>query len=118
MPESHDNCRAMIARPTAMTVILMAAALSGCALTDDSAGRIFVQPDRYVLYSCKELAQTMKTVNARQQELEGLMAKAGSDSSGRVVSSLAYGPEYAQLHGQMNELHRTSSEKHCKFSPG
>lgn len=116
MPKSCDSSRAMFVRPTLTAALLIATALSGCAVTDDSAGRLFVQPDRYVLYSCKELAETLKTVSARQLELERLMAKAGSDSGGQLVSDLAYGPEHAQLRGQMNELQRTFAEKHCKFS--
>ena len=118
MPESCGSSPGMFARPTLVACLLMAAAVSGCAFSDDSAGRLFVQPDRYVLYSCKEIAREMQTVGVRQLELERLMAKAGTDSSGRFVSDLAYGPEYAQLRGQMSELHRTSGEKHCKFSPG
>jgi hypothetical protein len=97
---------------------LAASILCGCAMSDDNAGRFLVQPDRYVLYSCKELAAAAQANATRQQELEKLMAKAGVDSSGQFVSNLAYRPEYAQLRGQMNELRRTSDEKNCKFTPG
>jgi hypothetical protein len=108
----------MFARIAPIPALLMAAGLSACAVTDEKAGRFFVQPDRYVLYNCREIAQAIQTVGARQLELERLIARAGSDASGRFVSELAYGPEYAQLRGQMSELNRTSTEKHCKFSSG
>lgn len=70
--------------------------------------------DRQV--SCRELAEVAQTISARQLELEGLMAKAGPDASGRFVSTIAYRPEYLQLRGQMNEIRRTSTEKKCKFN--
>ena len=105
----------MIAR--AHLMIVAAALLAGCAMSDDSAGRLLVQPDRYVLYSCRELAEAAQAINVRQLELERLMAKAGSDSSGQFVSNLSYRPEYTQLRGQMNELQRSAAEKNCKFNP-
>jgi hypothetical protein len=96
---------------------LAAALLSGCAASDDASGRFFVQPDRYQLYSCRELAEAAQGIASRQLELEGLMAKAAPDASGRFVSTMAYRPEYLQLRGLMNEIHKTSAEKKCKFSP-
>ena len=93
------------------------ALLSGCAASDDASGRFLVQPDRYQLYSCRELAEAAQGIGARQLELEGLMAKAGSDASGHFVSTIAYRPEYLQLRGQMNEIRKTSAEKKCKFNP-
>ena len=85
--------------------------LSGCAASDDASGRFLVQPDRYQLYSCRELSEAAQAIGARQRELEGLMAKAGPDASGRFVSTIAYRPEYLQLRGQMN-----ATEKKCKFN--
>ncbi|HEY7229469.1 MAG TPA: twin-arginine translocation pathway signal [Pseudolabrys sp.] len=107
----------MSARTSLITAVSAIALLSGCAASDDTAGRFFVQPDKYVLYSCKELAEATQNVAARQLELEKLMARAETDSSGRLMSDLAYRPEYSQLRGQMNELRRTSAEKNCKFTP-
>lgn len=100
-----------------MTGLLIAATLSGCTASYDSAGRFLVPPDRYVLYNCRELAEATRANGLRQVELERLMTKAGADSSGQFVGNLAYGPEYAQLRGQMNELRRTATEKNCKFNP-
>jgi|ERR1044071_4344922 hypothetical protein len=91
--------------------------LCGCAASDDASGRFLVQPERYQLYSCRELAEAAQELVKRQRELEGLMAKAGSDAAGRFVSTAAYRPEYLQLRGLMNEIRRTSAEKKCKFDP-
>ncbi len=116
MPESCNSCRPMTVR-TQLVGILAAATVAGCAASDDASGRFLVQPDRYQLYSCRELAEAAQAVGARQLELEGLMAKAGPDASGHFVSTIAYRPEYLQLRGQMNEIRKTSAEKKCKFSP-
>jgi hypothetical protein len=107
----------MTIRATLTIAVLAAALLSGCAASDDASGRFLVQPDRYQLYSCRELAEAAQSIGARERELEGLMTKAGSDASGRFVSTVAYRPEYLMLRGQMNEIRKTAAEKKCKFSP-
>ncbi len=106
---------AMIGRGTARTLIaaLAAAALCGCA-SEDTAGRFLVTPDKFVLYNCVQLSDAAQTNFARQQELEKLMAKAGTGSGAEIVSDLAYRPEYVQLRGEMNELRKASAEKNCK----
>ena len=93
------------------------ALLSGCAVSDDTSARFLVQPDRYQLYGCRELAEAAREIIKRRRELEDLMAKAGQDTSGRFVGAVAYRPEYLQLRGQMNEIRRTSIERKCKFDP-
>ena len=109
---------AMIGRGTfrIMIAALAALALFGCT-SEDSAGRFYVQPDRYVLYNCTELAAAAQANFTRQQELEALKAKAETGSGGRLVSTMAYQPEYLQLRGQMNELRKTTAEKNCKPMP-
>ena len=109
----------MIFRGIFLTLIaaLIAAGLAGCA-SEDTAGRFLVEPDKYVLYSCTEIAATMQGNAARQRELEGLMAKAVSGTGGQFVSNVAYRPEYIQLRGEMNELRRSFAEKKCKPVPG
>ena len=97
---------------------IVATALAGCAVSDDSVDRFLVKPDRYVLYNCTQLAKAAQATRRRQRELKMLMAKAETDSVGVLVSSAAYGPEYAQLRGMMNELQKAVVDKNCKFEPG
>ena len=106
----------MLARALLLIGIPAAGVLAGCATSDDSAGRFFVQPQRYQLYSCRELAEAAQAIGTRERELEDLMAKAGPDASGQFVSTIAYRPEYLQLRGQMNEIRGTSTEKKCKLN--
>ena len=105
----------MICRGTAWTLVavLAGAALSGCA-SEDAAGRFLVTPDKFVLYNCAQLSDAAQANFARQQELERLMAKAGSGSTAVVVSDLAYRPEYVQLRGEMTELRKAVVQKNCK----
>jgi hypothetical protein len=97
---------------------IVATALAGCAVSDDSVDRFLVKPDRYVLYNCTQLAKAAQATRSRQRKLEILMAKAETDSVGVLVSSGAYRPEYAQLRGMMNEIQKTAVDKNCKFVPG
>ena len=107
----------MTSRGTFLSAIV-ATALAGCAASNDTVGRFLVKPDRYVLYNCTQLARATQATVRRQRELEVLMAKAETDSVGVLVSSSAYRPEYAQLRGMMNELHKAVADKNCKFVPG
>src|SRR5262245_57822939 len=95
---------------------IIATALAGCAVSDDSVGRYLVKPDRYVLYNCPRLANAAQATGRRRRELERLKAKAETDSVGVLVSSAAYGPEYAQLRGMMNELQKTAVEGALSFA--
>jgi hypothetical protein len=85
--------------------------LSGC--TSETASRFLVEPDRYVLYSCKELAAQAQGNAARQHDLELLIAKAGAG----VASAMAYQPEYLQLRGEMTQLRKTAADKNCSALP-
>jgi hypothetical protein len=99
----------------AATALLLAA----CTGThDDKMGRIYVAPDKYTLYNCQQLQVTAAAMRVRELELEALIAKAGPSAAGNLAADMAYRPEYYQVHGEMNELRRSSAEKNCKFVPG
>lgn len=102
--------------------VLLVALLSGCAssggTSDETVGRILFAPGKFALYTCAELADRVTVNVARQHVLEGLMAKAGAGAGGRMVSSMAYRPEYLELRGEMVELRRAAAAKDCKFVPG
>ena len=96
----------------------LAGSLAACGGTmEDKMGGALAAPDKYVLYNCAQLADAAAGNAARQKQLEDLMAKAGPGADGRLVSALAYQPEYLQLHGDMNQLHRYQAEKDCKAPP-
>ena len=106
-----------------VAIVVLAAMLSGCTgspggSSDETFGRILFAPGKFALYNCAEIADRVTANIARQHVLEGLMAKAGAGSGGRLVSSVAYRPEYLELRGEMVELRRVAAEKDCKFVPG
>jgi len=45
------------------------------------------------------------------------MEQAGNESDGRLVSELAYRPEYFMLRGDMTELRQAAASKNCKSMP-
>ena len=99
-----------------LVITLAAMALCGCA--SETAGRFLVGPERYMLYSCQELAKEAQGNAQELRELEALMAKAGVDASGRLVGNMAYGPEILQLRGRLDQIRKTAAEKDCNLSPG
>jgi len=99
-------------------LMLAAGLLAGCAAGEqDSTARFLVAPGKYVLFTCAQIKQTAEENAKRQHELEDLMARAGNDSAGRMVSAVAYKPEYFQLRGRMADLRQAAADKKCKFIP-
>jgi len=113
-----------LARHVRLLVALAAlAALAGCGTAtdvtgEDKVGRMLVAPGKYALFSCEDIAQQAATSADRARTLEQLMTKAGVDASGRLVSAMAYEPEYAERRGELNELRVVAREKNCKAVPG
>ena len=85
---------------TALALLWLGAALSGCAEMGDSMTSAFADPAKYDLYECKQLEPERKNLAIRMAELQGLMAKAESGVAGPVVAELAYRNEYIAVRGQ------------------
>jgi hypothetical protein len=117
MPNSRGSGISMVRFGTFGILVAILAALTGC-VSEQAASRFLVDPDRYVLYSCPEIARATQANASRQHELEGLMAKAGEGTGGQLASTMAYRPEYAQLRGEMDQLRKAAADKNCKFTPG
>jgi hypothetical protein len=101
-----------------IALVLAAGLLAGCTASEqDSTSRFLVAPGKYVLFNCAQIKQTAEDNSKRQHELEALMLKAGNDSAGRLVSAVAYKPEYYQLRGEMADLRQAAADKKCKFMP-
>jgi hypothetical protein len=87
--------------------------LAGCSTSDTTMASFLVAPGKYTLYNCTQIANQEKTNAIRAQELEQLMARAEVNTSGRLVSTIAYRSEYLTVRGELDELKRTSIEKKC-----
>ncbi len=89
-------------------------ALTGCG--SDGAGAIFIDPGRYTLYHCDELATRRKALITRETELRGLMERASESAAGSVIGSLAYRSEYDSVIAEQKLLQRNAAEKNCSFA--
>jgi hypothetical protein len=90
-------------------------ALTGCGLSD-GAGALFVDPGRYTLYRCDDLATRRKALITRENELRGLIERAGESAGGAVIGSLAYRSEYDSVLAEEKLLQRNAAEKNCNFA--
>jgi hypothetical protein len=97
--------------------LALALALPACAGNDDETARFFVAPGKFVLFNCKQLAVRATEVVKRLQELEGLIAKAGTGTGGEMVSAAVYRPEVLTLRGDMIEIRKVAVDKKCEGTP-
>ena len=88
--------------------------LAGCGMSD-GAGALFVDPGRYTLYRCEDLAARRKVLVAREAELRGLIEKASESTGGAVIGSLAYRSDYDSVLTEQKLLQRKAEEKNCGF---
>ena len=91
-------------------------ALTGCGLSTDGAGALFVDPGRYTLYHCDDLAARRKMLVARENELRGLIERAGESTGGAVIGSFAYRSDYDAVLAEEKLLQRNAAEKNCSFA--
>ncbi|WP_420132745.1 twin-arginine translocation pathway signal [Rhodopseudomonas sp.] len=94
--------------------LLAGAGLSGCAAIGDSAvSQAFVDPARYELYNCEQLAAERKSLDARLADLDGLMRKAETGVAGSVVSEVAYRNDYINVKAQSRLAEQTWRDNKC-----
>lgn len=94
----------------------LAAALGGCA-TGGVTSSIFVDPSRYDLYDCKQLAAERASVDTKVVQLEKLMAKAETGVAGGVVSGLAYQADYSAARAQRDLVDQKMTMNNCAAEP-
>jgi hypothetical protein len=88
-------------------------ALAGCSSVAMDESTFFVDPARYDLYDCRQLAEVRKSQSTKVDELERLMAKAQTGAGGAVVSELAYRPDYSTAKANLKLINRVWDENHC-----
>ena len=113
----HNNAkiRQLLARAVVMAGVGLT--LGGCSTSGDGpsgVSRVFVAPDKFVLYNCPQIEVKALGVAARRKQLAQLMAKAGSTPDGRLVSLLAYESEYTETGADLAELRRAAADKNCQ----
>jgi hypothetical protein len=95
-------------------VLLAALALAGCAAND--SGALLIDPGRYELFKCDDLATRWKLVTGREKELRALMDRASQTGGGAVVGQLTYRTEYETVLSDERLLQRTAAAKNCPQS--
>jgi hypothetical protein len=61
------------------------------------------------------MVEAAQDLIVRESKLRALIAKAGTDSDGRLASSLAYKADYAATRGDLDELRKTAAGRNCKL---
>lgn len=110
------GCRGWRAALSSFAMLVALLALNGCGLSSDGAGALFVDPGRFTLYHCDDLAARRKVLVARENELRGLIERAGESPGGAVVGSFAYRSDYDSVLAEEKLLQRTAAEKNCSFA--
>jgi hypothetical protein len=110
------GCRGWRAALSSFAMLVAVLALSGCGLSSDGAGALFVDPGRFTLYHCDDLAARRKVLMARENELRGLIERAGESPGGAVVGSFAYRSDYDSVLAEEKLLQRNAAEKNCSFA--
>lgn len=91
-------------------------ALVGCGGASNDPGAFLIDPGRYSVYHCDDLAARRKVLVAREKELSGLMDKADEGTGGAVIGSLAYRTDYDSVLSEERLLQQTAAEKNCGFA--
>jgi hypothetical protein len=92
--------------------MLAAALLAGCSSFEEMSSAL-VAPGKYESYSCQQIANEIKAAAARERELKGLIDKAVKDTTGPLVSAVAYDTEYLTTYGELRQLNETAERKRC-----
>jgi len=94
---------------------VLAISLGACASGGGSTfgSSVFVDPSKYDLYNCQQLATARKGTNDRVVELEGLMAKAETGAGGTLVSGLAYQTDYRAQRAQRDAIDEKLASNNC-----
>jgi hypothetical protein len=97
-------------------LVLLNAGLAGCtSMSDPDAGTAFVAPGKFDIYTCKDIEERVRNVRQREQELQGLMARAAEGLAGDFVNTIAYRSDYLQVRGELKLLTDAAADKQCKM---
>jgi hypothetical protein len=97
-------------------VVLLAAALGGCAGLTATVGDPYVAPGKFSFLRCPDLATRLETAEARQRELQALMDRSGSGVSAGTVNMFVYRPDLDGVEAELKALRATAAEKNCSES--
>lgn len=100
----------------AVAFAILALLLGGCA-SGDVRSSIFVDPSRYDLYDCPQLATARVAAEKRVADLQSLIAKADTGFAGPVVSGLAYKTDFSAAVAQRDLIDQKMAANNCPAQP-
>ena len=95
------------------TVVLMAAALGGCATAANVVGDPFVAPAKFQYLRCEDIAKRLASDQAKERELRALMDRASTGTGGGAVNALVYGPDLGTMQAELRQLRQAAVDKRC-----
>jgi hypothetical protein len=97
-----------------LALLALTAMAAGCAEVGDTISPAFVDPAKYDLWDCKQLEPERKSIAARIEELQRMMAKAQTGAGGAVVSEMVYRNDYITARGQQKLAEETWRRNKCQ----
>jgi hypothetical protein len=93
---------------------ILMALLSGCAGSFESGSQsFFVQPGKFDLIPCSDIAARINSSSAREKELASLIERANQGAGGQVISAMVYGADMEQVRADLRLLQQTARDKNC-----
>lgn len=94
-------------------VVLMAAALGGCATAANVVGDPFVAPAKFQYLRCEDIGKRLVSSQSRERELQTLMDRANGGTGGGAVNALVYGPDLQTVQSELRQLRQAAVDKRC-----
>jgi hypothetical protein len=117
--QSQKFAFAAVPRRCAATAAALALAglLAGCASTgDDVLTTALAAPGKFNHFTCKEIEEKARATQAREQELQQLMARASQGPGGDIVGLIAYRSDYGKARSELKLLADAAAAKQCASS--
>lgn len=108
-------------------IVVLCAALAGCASSSSEIGPAYVSPVAYQSYTCQQLAQEAQAISARVASLSGVQdQKRTNDGIATAAAIVIFWPaafliggdkqtaaELGQMKGQMVAIEQAANAKKC-----
>ena len=111
-----DVFRGKIITALFFSITFCVAALTIVSCGVEGAGAIRVDPGKFTLYRCDDLARRWKQLIEREKDLRALIEKANESTAGAVIGSIVYRTEYEGVLSEENLLQRVAADKKCAFT--
>jgi hypothetical protein len=104
-------------RCTLAIVVLIAAALSGCAQSHVAGTLFYMTPHRFEEFDCKELKRGAGNARGRLKATQDLRDRASGSAAGPVINTMVYGPDYQRAAWEVRLYEDEIARKNCDAPP-